>query len=80
MEMFAGTEPACIATETWNKNGLYFFPDACFYEFIPQLEMNKNLDDPSYVPKTVLMNEVAAGELYELVISVFKGGAFARYR
>lgn len=80
MELFAGTEPACIGTETWNRNGLYFFPDACFYEFIPQLEMDKNLDDPNYIPKTVLMNEVVPGEKYELVISVFKGGAFVRYR
>jgi hypothetical protein len=80
MEIFAGTEPACIGTETWNKNGMYFFPDACFYEFIPQLEMNRSLDDPNYTPKTVLMNEVVQGEKYELVISVFKGGAFARYR
>lgn len=79
-ELFAGTEPACIATENWSKNGLYFFPDACFYEFIPQLEMNKSLDDPSYIPKTVLMNEVLPGEKYELVISIFKGGAFVRYR
>lgn len=43
MEIFAGTEPTCIGTETWSRNGLYFFPDACFYEFIPSDEMEKNL-------------------------------------
>ncbi|WP_312640709.1 GH3 auxin-responsive promoter family protein [Hydrogenoanaerobacterium sp.] len=80
MELFAGTEPTCIGTETWNRNGLYLFPDACFYEFIPELEMNKSLEDESYQPQTVLMNEVVPGEKYELVISVFKGGAFVRYR
>lgn len=79
-ELFAGTEPTCVGTETWNKNGLYFFPDACFYEFIPEQEMNKSLDDEEYQPYTVLMNEVVPGEKYELVISVFKGGAFVRYR
>lgn len=53
------------------------FPDACFYEFIPETEMYKNLDDPSYVPRTICMDEVAAGEVYEIVLTVLKGGAFA---
>ena len=43
MELFAGTEPTCIGTETWTRNGMYFFPDACFYEFIPESEMEKVL-------------------------------------
>ena len=59
---------------------MYFFPDAVFYEFIPESEMLRNMEDPAYVPKTVLMDEVRSGEKYELVISVLKGGAFARYR
>lgn len=80
VEVFAGTEPSFIGTETWNRNGLYFFPDACFYEFIPETEMYKNLDDPSYVPRAICMDEVAAGEVYEIVLTVLKGGAFARYR
>jgi len=80
MEIFAGTEPSCIGTETWTRNGMYFFPDACFYEFIPEDEMNRSIDDVSYQPKTYLMNEVISGEKYELVISVLKGGAFMRYR
>lgn len=80
LEIFGGTEPTCIATETWSKNGLVFFPDVCFYEFIPKSEYEKNIDDPSYVPQTYLLNELVAGEKYELVITNFKGGAFARYR
>ncbi|KJS19848.1 MAG: auxin-responsive protein [Clostridiaceae bacterium BRH_c20a] len=80
LEIFGGTEPTCIATETWNKNGLVLFPDICFYEFIPKSEMEKNLEDPLYVPKTYLLNELLTGIEYELVISNFKGGAFARYR
>lgn len=80
LEIFGGTEPACIATETWSKNGLVLFPDVCFYEFIPKSEMEKNLEDPSYVPNTYLLNELVAGNEYELVISNLKGGAFARYR
>jgi len=80
MELFAGTEPSLIGTETWSRDGMYFFPDTCFYEFIPQTEMAKNMKDPNYKPKTHLMNEVIPGEVYELVISVFRGGAFMRYR
>ena len=80
MELFAGTEPSCVGTETWTRKGMYFFPDTCFYEFIPEAEMLKNLDDPSYQPQTYLMDQVLPGEKYELVISVLKGGAFMRYR
>jgi len=80
MEVFAGTEPTCIGCETWSREGVYFFPDACFYEFIPEDEMFKNMEDPSYEPGTILWNEVVPGGIYELVLTVFKGGAFARYR
>ena len=80
MEIFAGTEPTIIATETWSRDGMYFFPDACFYEFIPEDEMLRNMEDPSYTPRTLLMNEVTAGEKYEIVVTVLKGGAFVRYR
>jgi len=80
MELFAGTEPTLIATETWSREGLYFFPDACFYEFLPLDEIPRLENDADYRPATFLMNEVRAGEKYELIITVLKGGAFARYR
>ncbi len=80
LEIFGGTECTCIATEAWDKNGLVFFPDICFYEFLASSELEKNLEDPYYTPKTYLMDEILPGLEYELVISSFKGGAFARYR
>ncbi len=80
LELFGGTEPTCIGTEIWSKDGLVFFPDVCFYEFIPEQEFERNLQDPSYEPKAYLINELVAGSNYELVISNFKGGAFMRYR
>ena len=80
MELFAGTEPTCIGCETWNREGVYFFPDACFYEFIPEDELDKNMADPSYQPKTILWDQVVPGGIYEIVLTVLKGGAFARYR
>ena len=80
MEIFAGTEPTCIGCETWSREGVYFFPDACFYEFIPEEELNRSMAMPGYQPRTILWNEVVAGGIYEIVLTVLKGGAFARYR
>lgn len=80
LEIFGGTEATCIGTESWTKNGLIFFPEVCFYEFIPMEEFYKNLQDPTYVPKTYLMNELIPDHYYEIVITTLKGGAFARYR
>ena len=80
MELFAGTEPSIIGTETWSRNGMYFFPDTCFYEFLHEKDMLRLMDDPSYRPRTCLMDEVVPGEKYELILTVLKGGAFARYR
>lgn len=79
-ELAAGTESTCIGSEDWEHRGMVFFPDACFYEFIPEQEMYRNLQDPSYQPRTCLMDEIQAGESYEVVLSVFHGGAFMRYR
>lgn len=80
IEVFAGTEPGCMGCETWARNGLYFYPDSNFFEFIPFSEMERNAEDSTYEPQTLLMDEVVEGEMYELVISVLKGGAFMRYR
>lgn len=80
LEVAGGTEPCLLGTETWNKNGLIFFPDNCFYEFITETDMLRSLKDTSFIPPTYLMNELVAGEKYEIVLTVLKGGAFMRYR
>ena len=80
LEIFAGTEIGCIGCETWSREGVYFYPDSCFYEFIPEEELDRNMMDPDYQPRTILWDEVVPGGVYELVITVLKGGAFARYR
>ena len=79
-ELAAGTESTCIGSEDWEHRGMVFFPDACFYEFIPEREMYRSLEDPTYQPDTCLMDEIQTGQTYELVLSVFHGGAFMRYR
>ena len=80
LEIFGGTESTAIGAESWSKDGLILFPNICFYEFIPQSEYYKNLQNPKYVPKTYLMDELKEDEYYEIVITTLKGGAFARYR
>lgn len=80
MEAFAGTEVAMVGTETTTRRGMVFFPNSNFYEFIPEDEVYRSMDDPAYVPSTVLMDQLVADHNYELVVTNLKGGAFARYR
>ena len=80
IEIAAGTESTCIASETWEHSGMVFFPDSCFYEFIPQSELQREQECTGYIPRTCLMDSVRNGESYELVISVLHGGSFMRYR
>lgn len=80
LEIFGGTESAAVATETWSRNGLTFFPDVNFLEFIPEEELLNEVNIDLYIPKTVLLNELVPGGIYELVITKLRGGAFVRYR
>ena len=80
LEIFAGTEPTLIGTELYSREGMVFFPDACYYEFISEEDLRKKELDPTYELPTYTMDEVVENTNYELVLSVFKGGAFMRYR
>ncbi len=80
LEVYGNSETAVIATQTWDYDGMVFFPNLNFLEFIPEKEHFKWQLNHSYQPKTVLLDEVKAGENYELVITSFHGGAMVRYR
>ena len=82
LECFASSESGGMATQTWNRNwnGMTFLPASCFLEFIPEDEWLKSKEDKTYKPSTVLLDEVKAGEHYEIVISSFYGMPFLRYR
>lgn len=80
LEIFGGTESAAVATETWSRNGLTFFPDVNFLEFISEEELKKEEENEGYKPSTILLNEIQVGKIYELVITKLRGGAFVRYR
>ena len=80
LDVYTGTEGGIIATQTWDYEGMAFIPNLNFLEFIPEKEHFKWQLDHSYQPKTVLLDEVKAGENYEIAITNFHGGAMIRYR
>jgi hypothetical protein len=80
LDAYGGADLIAVAIQTWDYEGMTFFPNVNFLEFIPEEEHEKWKEDHSYQPKTVLLNEVKAGEIYEMVITHFHGGALIRYR
>jgi len=80
LDTYTGTEGGIIATQTWDYDGMTFIPNLNFLEFIPEKEHFKWQLDHSYQPRTVLLDEVKAGENYEIVITNFHGGAMVRYK
>ena len=80
LDTYTCTEAGIIATQTWDYDGMTFIPNLNFLEFIPEAEYSKWQLDHSYQPKTVLLDEVKAGENYEVVVTNFHGGAMVRYR
>jgi len=73
------TEGGNLTCQAWNRKGMTFAPDINFYEFIPFEEHEKEKMDPSYIPETLLMDELTPG-IYEIVMTNFHGGALLRYR
>ena len=80
LDLYGCTEVVPIAMQTWDYNDLTFVPHLAFFEFMPEEESLKMRLNPEYQPKTVLLDEVEAGHNYEIVITNFRGGPFARYR
>lgn len=79
-EVYGLSEAGIVAMQSWKKKGLMFYPYMDFFEFIPEEEMEKSKQDKNYHPKTVLIDEVKPGEVYEMVITNFHGMPFLRYR
>jgi len=80
VEAYACTEGGLMSNQLWNCEGMTFYPDICFLEFIPEEEHLKSQEDPTYRPHTLLLDEVEAGKRYEIVLTNFLGGAMVRYR
>jgi hypothetical protein len=80
LDLYSCTEAGVIATQAWDYDGMTFIPNLNFLEFIPEDEQLKWQMDHSYKPRTLLLDEVKAGENYEIVITNFYGGIMTRYR
>jgi len=80
LDLYSCTEGSVIATQTWDYNGMTFLPNLNFLEFLPEEEQIKVEMDRTYIPRTLLLNEVKAGETYEIIITNFHGGSLVRYR
>ncbi len=80
LDVYGSAEASLIAMQTWDYEGMTFVPQLNFLEFIPEEERVREASDPDYQPSTVLLDEVRSGEVYEMVITNFHGGAFTRYR
>ncbi len=80
LELYAGVDGGIYATQTWDYEGMTFIPNLNFFEFIPEREWFKWQLDHSYRPQTVLLDELKAGEIYEIVITNLHGGVLTRCR
>jgi hypothetical protein len=80
-EGYGSTESGgLMAAQAWHGHGLYFLPDVVFFEFVPETEWARWREDRSYIPDTVLLDEVTIGPRYEVVLTSLYGGPFLRYR
>lgn len=79
LEAYASTELGVIATQSWSRDGLTFFPQTNFWEFMTERDYQTFLEDPGTPPRTVLMDEVEPETDYILVATNFDGGVFVRY-
>jgi hypothetical protein len=79
MDMYACTEGLVISMQTWDYEGMTFYPSLNFFEFITEEDCLRTKIDSTFQPKTLLLNEVEAGKNYQLVITNFHGGPFVRY-
>ena len=83
LEGYGGTELGGIAMQAWNYKGMTFLPDYNFLEFITEEDFWNSMSEDGYSdkqPRTLLLNELTPGGIYELVITNFHGGVFTRYR
>lgn len=79
-ELYASTEAGCMGLQYRDGGGVALDPEACYFEFIPESELELARTDPGYTPRTALLDEVKPGGSYEVVITSFYGMPFVRYR
>ena len=71
-QFYGSSEAGFLATQSWRRRGLTFFPDSAFLEFIPK--------DDGASQEILTLDELKPGKQYELIITSFYGMPFLRYR
>ena len=79
-EMYASTEVGTMGLQYGADRGVALNPETCFFEFIPESELDAVRNDPKYTPQTALLPDVTQDSRYELVVTSFYGMPFVRYR
>lgn len=79
-EVYALTECSVVSVQSWTRQYMTFYPYCTFMEFIPEEDWLKSRQDNKFQPRTVLLNEMEVGKIYEVVLSNFYGMPLMRYR
>jgi hypothetical protein len=79
-ETYACTEVGVLATQAWDYGDMFFVPSSAFLEFIPEADWQVERLHGTPPRRTLLLDELEAGQRYEVVVSSFHGGPFLRYR
>ncbi len=79
-ELYASTEGGAMGLQYRADGGIAVNPEACFFEFMPESEIEAVHNDPKYTPQTALLPDVEPDGRYEVVITNFYGMPFMRYR
>jgi len=80
IEAYGCTEAGVFALEVASNHGLVCLPDLDLLEFLPLEDHLRSRVDPSYHPRTRLLDEVEVGAVYEAVVTNFHGGVYTRYQ
>ncbi len=79
LEGYMSTEWIVGGVQSWTRGGLVFYPHLIFWEFITEKDYRSLMSDPSYIPRSYLMDEVQPNTEYVIVGTSLHGGALVRY-
>ncbi len=79
LEGYMSTEHIVGGVQSWARGGFVLYPQLIFWEFITEKDYHAFMRDPSYIPKSLLMDEVRPDTEYVVAGTSFHGGALVRY-
>ncbi|MGD0726968.1 MAG: GH3 auxin-responsive promoter family protein [Spirochaetia bacterium] len=76
-DMYISTETLFVALQSWAKAHMTFLPDSVFLEFVPH--SGREGTEPRR-DRTLLLDQLEPGGLYEVIVTQFHGMPLLRYR